>query len=304
MKFLCPNCNRELEIPDEAAGSAGTCFHCGAGIVAPTADGQPARVTSLPGESGTPGGAVSNEPTGELVLGDIVNEALGIATRHWALLIGAALIAFFASAIVQNVPTEILKAIGAPEGLTVLVSVVLAIAMMPLQYGPWYVLDSLLVTGSADISLVFRGYTRAGDVILTTILQALAAVPVVVLAAILMPLFFAGASSGAGNGPGVILSIAVFGAAMLYVVVGVMFAPMEVVDKGAGPLDAIRESWRAVAGRRLPILGMMIVLGLIGIVGIVALCIGVLFTFQITFAGQMLIYRQLRGLRGADLPPA
>jgi len=303
LRFLCPNCHRELEVPDEAAGTAGQCRLCGAAIIAPAAPGQPAGLAQPPGAPPPPGGyapGAPQAPTGALDLGAIVNEAFQLATRHWALMIAAGVIVFVLGSIVQNVPESLLKALRAPQAILVIVSVGMALLMLPLQYGLYYVIDEILLRGNSEIGRLFRGYRQWGNFILTYLLQVLATLPAILL---LLPIILSARQNGnvanvAFDSPlHIVLALA---ASVLgtYIGIGVLFAPLEVVDKNAAPVDAIKASWEAVEGRRLQIVGIMLVLSLIGIAGILALCVGILFTMLIPLFGLVLIYRQLRGLRG------
>jgi hypothetical protein len=89
----------------------------------------------------------------------------------------------------------------------------------------------------------------------------------------------------------------------IYVILGIFFAQAELAfNDDAGPIDAIIYSWRIARGKRLSILGVSIIAGLI-LLGSLMLCgIGILFggPFAMLLFGAL--YLALR--QGADVPSA
>jgi uncharacterized membrane protein len=77
--------------------------------------------------------------------------------------------------------------------------------------------------------------------------------------------------------------------------VGLSFATYLVVDRGAGPMDAIKESWRITKGNKWQLFLLMLTLVLLNILGIVALVVGVLVTIPITWLAVTHAYRTLSG---------
>jgi uncharacterized membrane protein len=77
--------------------------------------------------------------------------------------------------------------------------------------------------------------------------------------------------------------------------VGLSFATYLVVDRGAGPMDAIKESWRITKGNKWQLFLLMLSLVLLNILGIVALVVGVLVTIPITWLAVTHAYRTLSG---------
>ena len=63
---------------------------------------------------------------------------------------------------------------------------------------------------------------------------------------------------------------------LIYVSIGVVFAMLELChNPSAGPISSLRLSWRLSEGKRWSIAGVMFVSGLIGGIGVIACCIGV-----------------------------
>jgi hypothetical protein len=85
---------------------------------------------------------------------------------------------------------------------------------------------------------------------------------------------------------------------------GFVFATQLVLDRDYGPIEAIQGSWHLTANAPFSLLGAMIVLGIIGFSGILACCVGVLFTmplFYLTWnAGYLLVAGRRPPLRSPD----
>jgi DNA-directed RNA polymerase subunit RPC12/RpoP len=54
LEFACPRCGRQLQAPEAAAGSAGTCKYCDARIIAPSGPDQPAQLLAEDAGQPTP----------------------------------------------------------------------------------------------------------------------------------------------------------------------------------------------------------------------------------------------------------
>ena len=81
--------------------------------------------------------------------------------------------------------------------------------------------------------------------------------------------------------PGIILSM------------GLAFVPYLVVDRGLGPIEAIKESWRITKGHKWQLLLLFLALLGINLLGILALIIGVFVTVPITMLAFAHAYRTL-----------
>lgn len=91
-----------------------------------------------------------------------------------------------------------------------------------------------------------------------------------------------------------------FAAGAVYVGVATMLAPLEVVDRGCGALEAIKTSWEATKGHRLMLLVINIVLSFIQLAGFLACCVGLFITTPTISVAQMVVYRSLRGITGTE----
>ncbi len=70
-------------------------------------------------------------------------------------------------------------------------------------------------------------------------------------------------------------------------------APYLVIDKGMGPFEAMRESWRITKGQTLNLIGYGFVLGVIGILGLLAAGIGIIVAQPVLWLAIVFIYRKL-----------
>lgn len=72
-----------------------------------------------------------------------------------------------------------------------------------------------------------------------------------------------------------------------------MFVPYFVVDKGLGPIEAVKASWNATKGNLLEISFLGILSILVVIAGILALFIGLFWAVPTTMVAQAYVYRKL-----------
>jgi hypothetical protein len=68
-----------------------------------------------------------------------------------------------------------------------------------------------------------------------------------------------------------------------------------VIDKGLGPVAAIKESWRLTKGHKWQILGFVALMALVNVLGFVLLIVGLLVTLPVTALAFAHLYRTLSG---------
>ena len=83
--------------------------------------------------------------------------------------------------------------------------------------------------------------------------------------------------------PGIIISLALALAGQL------------MIDRGLGPIEALKESARLTKGHRLSLLWLGLASALLNIVGILALLVGLFVTVPVTMLAFVHAYRQLAG---------
>ena len=110
-------------------------------------------------------------------------------------------------------------------------------------------------------------------------------------------------------GAHILVSLAVSVGLVLLIVPGIiallffMFSTFIVIDRELGPIEAMQESMRMTAGHRLPLLGLVLILLLIGIAGVLALGVGLLVATPIATLAFAHAYRVLSGT-AQQAPPA
>lgn len=102
-------------------------------------------------------------------------------------------------------------------------------------------------------------------------------------------------------GANILYTLIVLGGLILLVVPGIYWAikyafyPYMVVDKGAGPIEALKLSGKATHGVKWDLLGWFIVAILISIAGFLVVFVGLLAALPIVWIAQAYIYRKLIG---------
>ena len=97
----------------------------------------------------------------------------------------------------------------------------------------------------------------------------------------------------------VVVGLAIGAGFILLIVPGIIFALMFmfttfiVVDREAGPIEAMKESKRITYGYKWPLLGFALVLALINLLGLLALVVGLLVSIPVTTLAFVHAYRAL-----------
>ncbi len=99
----------------------------------------------------------------------------------------------------------------------------------------------------------------------------------------------------------ILVSLIVVAGLMLLVIPGIIFAvrlqfaPYLVVDKGLGPVAAVRGSWEMTGGSARRILMLDLVMGLITALGAIVFGVGLLVAAPVSAIAAAFVYRKLRG---------
>jgi len=102
-------------------------------------------------------------------------------------------------------------------------------------------------------------------------------------------------------GASLLLSLAVAIGFVLLIVPGIifglmfMFATFVVIEREAGPIDALNESNRITRGHKWPLLGLVLLLVLINLLGVLALVVGLLVSIPVSTLAFVHAYRVLGG---------
>ncbi|MES0403793.1 MAG: DUF975 family protein [Hyphomicrobium sp.] len=74
---------------------------------------------------------------------------------------------------------------------------------------------------------------------------------------------------------------------------GLLFVPYVVIDRGAGPINALKESWRITNGNKWQLFLFGLVLSGLNLVGVLLLVVGLLVTVPVTWIAVTHAYRTL-----------
>lgn len=106
-------------------------------------------------------------------------------------------------------------------------------------------------------------------------------------------------------GTSILYSVIVLVGFVLFIIPGVIlsimfqFAPYFVVDKGVGPIQALKMSAAATKGSRWNLFLFGLVTVLIGLLGLIALIVGLLVAYPVILLAATYVYRRLQSQPGA-----
>lgn len=107
-------------------------------------------------------------------------------------------------------------------------------------------------------------------------------------------------------GTTILFGVIVIVGSILFIIPGLMalaaftFAPYFVIDRGMAPIEALKASARITKGNRLRILGLVAAVGLVSLLGFVALIVGLLVALPITVIAYVHAYRRLSAAADAN----
>jgi uncharacterized membrane protein len=71
-----------------------------------------------------------------------------------------------------------------------------------------------------------------------------------------------------------------------------------IVDRRLSGLDAVRTSAKAALANFWPLLGLLLITGLLGFCGVLLCYVGMFLVFPVTFAATSMAYEQVFGIKG------
>ena len=104
---------------------------------------------------------------------------------------------------------------------------------------------------------------------------------------------------------GVLSTLAIVAGLLLLFIPGIIisiklqFVNYFILDKGMGPIEAMKASWNATKGVKWALFVLGILLGLINLLGLLALVIGLFWTYPATLIATAYVYRKLSAKGGA-----
>ena len=185
--------------------------------------------------------------------------------------------------------------------------VMIVIAVLVLAVGAW-LFSCLLKVGfptavekvhnsdQEQVGAIFKSEGRWLNMVVATFLQMLALFAAVV--PMLLVVGFAALVAAAADSPAV--GFAIGGAGFLvwlpffiYIALGLGFIPLAVALERLNPIEAFGRSWGLVRGNRLQLLLFHIVTTIFTLLGLLACCVGVLFTSALTYTANADAYLRL-----------
>ncbi|HEY3412020.1 MAG TPA: hypothetical protein VGM51_03075 [Armatimonadota bacterium] len=296
--FRCPACGRDLEATEDAYNVEGSCRFCGAKVISPNGPDASATLVPLAPHNAQFAHADIIRPTGRIKPFDIVSEAWRVYSANSGLLIVTMLLANLAQYIVGQVVGHL--GWGSLSRPTLLVDGFATILLAPLATGPWYVCARAASGRAAQFRHMFQGFRHAGPLMTATLLVGIpwimvyASVPLPPTTHSGEPSYTAMSGWWAMEWP----RLAVVVLLIALIMIPVSLVMMEVIDRGCGVVEAVNASLEATRGHYAALLATRVLLMLIGLSGVVLCCFGIILTAPMAIAGDVVIYRHLRGLQG------
>jgi hypothetical protein len=215
-------------------------------------------------------------------IGDVITRGWNVVSANLGLAIGATALVFVVLAVASVIPC-----IG---------SIIQLVIQGPMMAGLWVIFLKLHRTGTATFEDAFAGFQMFLPLFLVTLVQSL--LTLVALIPAIGLFFLGGVMSNESEALGVMLMA--FGGLValvpaIYLGVSWAFSLPLIIDKQLDFWPAMELSRKVVQGRFLNVFGLMICAGLIALVGLLALCVGVLVAIPIGIAALAAAYEDLFG---------
>lgn len=89
----------------------------------------------------------------------------------------------------------------------------------------------------------------------------------------------------------------------IILMLGLLFSSYLIVDKGRGPIEAMKESWRITDGHKWQLLGFVLAIVCLNLLGLLGLLVGLLVTIPVSALAAVHVYRFLEH-KANDMTPA
>ena len=182
------------------------------------------------------------------------------------------------------------------------------ILMGPMMCGLYMAIFQKHRGKQVEFGLLFKGFDYMAESIIATLIHVIPVVVIIVpfYIAFYGALFLMMPRGGEQPDPGALLGF--FGAffvflimvMLLIMVISVLFTftyPL-IVDRRLGGLDAVKLSAKAAIANFWPLLGLVLLTGLLGFCGVLLCYVGMFLVFPITFSAVSIAYEQVFGIKG------
>lgn len=182
------------------------------------------------------------------------------------------------------------------------------ILMGPMMCGLYVAIFQKHRGTKVEFGTLFKGFDYIGESIIATLIHVIPIIIVIVPFYILFygMLLFVMPRSGGDPDSGALLGFfgmffVLFIVVMLWIIlVSVLFSftyPL-IVDRRLSGLDAVRTSAKAALANFWPLLGLLMLTGLLGFLGVLLCYVGMFLVFPVTFAATSMAYEQVFGIKG------
>ncbi len=201
-------------------------------------------------------------------ISDLLQKSFEDFKKNWKVLLGAFAVIFVISFVGSMITTALTKQdLGV---VSFLLSLVLYVIQIGLSVGLIKIALGVVDGKAVKIDLLWESVTNSNWKLLGNYFLASLVVGIVVGVGFLLLVI-----------PGILL------------MVKLAFAMYYVVDKGQGPMDAVKSSWNATKGMFVKLLIFFIVVGLINILAAFLLALPLLLTVPVTMVAMARLYRKL-----------
>ena len=215
-------------------------------------------------------------------IGDVITRGWNVVSANLGLAIGATALVF-----VVMVVAGIIPCVG---------SIISLVVQGPMMAGLWVVFLKLHRTGTAAFEDVFAGFQMFLPLFLVTLVSAL--LVFVALIPAMAVFFLGGVVSGENETLGLMVMMMAGLLAFIpavYLQVSWAFALPLVIDKKLDFWPAMELSRKVVQKHFFSVFGLMLCVGLMAIVGLIALCVGILVAIPVGIAALAAAYEDLFG---------
>ncbi|MCL6503264.1 MAG: zinc-ribbon domain-containing protein [Pirellulales bacterium] len=309
IEFRCASCGQLLRVPDEAIGKVARCPACqteqavipSAPLAAPSDEVNPyAAPLTLPRPTAAAPGLQPIVPT-PLEVGHCFSAAWNIYLEN----VGMCIAVYLAAEFISQAPGFLMQMVGAAAQGARDAEVVLAALVIPLWIAAM-VLSLWLTAGrilffvktergaSPEFVELFRGWFGVGRLfLLALILGGVVLAMIAVAAALLAVLAAARALEIAGI---VLIPLGFVGVAVyVYVLLRYGMSVFLVIDRNLPVGEALRTSAQITQGNAASLFLLGMLSTLLNIAGMLACCVGVLFTVPLSLMILTVAYLQMSG---------
>ena len=181
------------------------------------------------------------------------------------------------------------------------------ILMGPMMCGLYVAIIKKHHGQQVEFGTLFKGFDYLAESIIATLIHVIPVVVIIVpfYIAFYGALFLILPRSGEPD-PGALLGffaafiVFLFVVMILIMVVSVLFTftyPL-IVDRRLGGLDAVKTSAKAAIANFWPLLGLLLLTGVLGFCGVLLCYVGMFLVFPVTFAAMSIAYEQVFGIKG------